>query len=221
VARKHDFAHDFTAALGHAELDMNIGRAIGEGKLGDPCPRLITNLAWSEKAIVMASRNVEAGVSFKLRHCLATLLAACLLFLPLQAAPPDDVRAHIFRLFDQADEATKAKDFRKAQALFEEAKIIILNREGDFQDYVSMLGRAALEVRLANVVHDGKLGDPCRHFDAGKAYLALLVGIKDDGGIHPEAQREFNDQVAAEIDVGSVRSGCSARSTVLPDAGSD
>jgi hypothetical protein len=53
---------DLTSALGHADLNLKIGRATGEGKLGDPCPRFKMSMVAADKATAIASGQVEAGI---------------------------------------------------------------------------------------------------------------------------------------------------------------
>jgi hypothetical protein len=63
MERRYSHAiNGFPSALGHADLDLKIGRAIGEGRLGDPCPRFQTSLAAAKKAMAIASGHVDAAI---------------------------------------------------------------------------------------------------------------------------------------------------------------
>jgi hypothetical protein len=136
------------------------------------------------------------------------MLGACLMPALVHAEPPADVRAQLFVLFDQAEQASEAKDYQKVKTLLEHADEIIGKRPQDFQDFVGSLGRATLQLRLASAIGDGKLGDACAHIALSRTYKTSIPDPDPNFLIDPRVRQESVATLTRQTDAEAARFGC-------------
>jgi hypothetical protein len=138
------------------------------------------------------------------------MLVPCLVPVLVHAEPPADVHDYLISIFDQAEQASKNKNYQKVKILLDHADEIIGKRPQDYDDFVGVLGRATLQLRLASAIGDGQLGDACAHIRLSKTYKASIPDPDPTLLIDPRVRKKSLATLTSQTDAEAARFGCNA-----------